>query len=91
MINFDPKIDEIRRKAIEKLLARRKALQAQADELAAMPASYGITGSVSVTNHSIDDLKKQITAIDLQIKELLVGEPAGISLSYPNYRWRGWL
>jgi len=91
MINFDPNIDNLRRKAIANLLARRKTLQAQADELAAMPASYGITGSVSVTNRSIEDIEKQITAIDLQIKSLLTGEPAGINLSYPNYRWRGWL
>ena len=91
MLNTDRQINDLRRKAIENLLKRRKALQATADELAAMPASYGITGSVSVTNQKIDDVKAQIGEIDLQIKQLLTGEPTGISLSYPNYRWRGWL
>lgn len=91
MLNTDSHIDIIRRKAIDRLLKKRKRLEETADELANMPASYGITGSVSVTNRSIADVKAEITAIDLQIKQILSGDPAGMSLTYPNYRWRGWL
>lgn len=91
MLNTDRNITDLRRKAIEALLKRRKALQAEADELLATPVSYGITGSVSVTNHKVDEIKAQISEIDLEIKQLVSGDPSGISLTYPNYRWRGWL
>lgn len=77
---------DIKKKAIEKLLIRRAKLQEALDDIATQPASYGITGSVSVTNRSADEIQKQITAIDLQIKRLLTNEPNGISLAYPVYR-----
>ncbi|MBO4513513.1 MAG: hypothetical protein J5746_12185 [Victivallales bacterium] len=87
-INTDSNIDPLRRRAIDRLLKKRQALNQAADELATMPASYGITGSVSVTNQKIADLKAEVSEIDLQIKRLLVGSPPGFSLSYPDYRWR---
>lgn len=77
---------DIKTKAIERLLARRAKLQEALDDVATQPASYSITGSVSVTNRSADDIQKQITAIDLQIKRLITNEPNGISLAYPVYR-----
>ena len=91
MLETDRHITELRRKAVEALLKKRKALQATADELAATPASYSIVGSVSVTSQKIDDIKAQISEIDLQIRQLVSNDPCGINLAYPNYRWRGWL
>lgn len=91
MLSTDPRILEIKKKALDKLLKKRSSLEEYAAELAKSPASYGITGSVSVTNQKVADVREEIATIDMQIKQLVAGEPAGISLSYPNYRWRGWL
>ena len=91
MLDTDNHITDLRKRAINNLLKKRKKLQETADELSNMPASYGITGSVSVTNQKVADVEAQIETIDLQIRQLVSGDPSGINLSYPNYRWRGWL
>lgn len=91
MLNTDSHIEILKKKAVSRLLEKRKRLEETATELATMPASYGITGSVSVTNRNIADIKAEIADIDMQIKQILSGEPTGLCLSYPNYRWRGWL
>ena len=86
MISTDPRLDDMRKRAIARLLARRKQLQQAADELATAPASYGITGSVNVTNQKTADLKQEIAEIDLQIKALLTGTSSSVNLTYPDYR-----
>lgn len=88
MISTDPTVYEIRKRAIANLIKRRKELEKVADSLMSSPASYGITGSVNVTNRDADSVRAEIAEIDLQIKQLLVGGGTGFSLSYPNYRWR---
>ena len=88
MISTDPTVYEIRKRAIANLIKRRKELEKVADSLMSSPASYGITGSVSVTNRDADSVRAEIAEIDLQIKQLLVGGGSGFSTSYPNYRWR---
>ena len=88
MISTDPTVYEIRKRAIAALLKRRKELEAVAASLMSSPASYGITGSVNVTNRDADSVRAEIAEIDLQIKQLLVGGGTGLSTSYPNYRWR---
>ena len=88
MISTDPTIYEARKRAIANLLKKRKELEAVAASLMASPSSYGITGSVNVTNRDADSVRAEIAEIDLQIKQLLVGGGTGFSLSYPNYRWR---
>ena len=88
MLATDPKISPIVKRAITRLLKKRSHLQEQADSLASSPASYSIVGSVSVTNQKVSDLKDEIAEIDLQIKQLLAGGASGMSLSYPDYRWR---
>lgn len=86
MINLDPSLDEIRSRAIARLIERRRALEASADSLAAEPAAYGITGSVNVTNRDVDKIRAEIAEINLEIKQLLIGGGSGFSTSYPNYR-----
>lgn len=87
-IENDPNISPMRRRAIEKLLERRKALRDQCDALASAPASYGITGSVNVTNRTLAELKAELAQVDAQIARLLGGNPNGLNLSYPDYAWR---
>lgn len=80
-------MDEIRKKAIKRLLERREALQAQYDELLSQPVSYGITGSVNATNRSLKELREEISVIDDRLSGLI--EPtkvAGMSVRWPNYR-----
>jgi len=86
MTSTDPTINGMRKRAISRLLERRKALQRTAEELASTPASYGITGSVNVTNRDPDQIRAEIAEIDQQLKTLLAGGNSGISLSYPDYR-----
>ena len=88
MLATDPKIKPIVKRAIERLLKKRSHLQEQVDALASTPASYSIVGSVSVTNQKVSDLKDELAEIDLQIKQMLTGGASGMSLSYPDYRWR---
>ena len=87
-IDTDPNISSMKRRAIEKLLERRKALREQCDSLAASPASYGITGSVNVSNRTLAELKAELAQVDSQIARLLGGNPNGMNVSYPDYAWR---
>lgn len=80
-------MEELRKKAIERLLKRREALQAAYDELIAQPASYGITGSVNAVNQKLSELRTEISVIDDRLSGLI--EPtkvAGMSVRWPNYR-----
>lgn len=80
-------MDELRKKAINRLMERRKALQEQYDALVSEPASYGITGSVNATNRGLDELRTEIVAIDAKINGLLSrSSVAGMSIKYPDYR-----
>lgn len=87
-------MDELRKKAINRLMERRKALQEQYDALVAEPASYGITGSVNATNRGLDEIRTEIVAIDAKINGLLSrSSVAGMSIKYPDYRYNplgGW-
>lgn len=81
-------MDEIRKKAIDHLLQRRKALQEQYDSMIAEPASYGITGSVSATNRGLKELRDEIATIDDKIANLIErGTVAGLHVKYPDYRY----
>ena len=80
-------MDELRKRAIQRLLKRREALQAQYDELVAEPASYGITGSVNATNRSLKELREEIAVIDDRLTGLIEAtKVAGMSVRWPNYR-----
>jgi hypothetical protein len=79
-------MEEIRKKAINHLMQRRRALQEQYDALINEPASYGITGSVNATNRGLDELRSEIVAIDAKINALLSRTSvAGMAIKYPDY------
>ena len=72
--------------AINRLMARKKALQEQYDKILAEPASYGITGSVNATNHGLEELRREIVAIDNKISALLQRtKVAGMTVRWPDY------
>ena len=80
-------MEELRKHAIDRLLKRREALQKAYDDLIAEPESYGITGAVNATNKRLEDLRKELAAIDSKLNGLLAGSGiAGMSIKYPNYR-----
>ena len=73
--------------AINRLLARKKALQEQYDRMVAEPASYGITGSVNATNRGLEELRRELTAVDAKISALLQRtKVAGMTVKWPDYR-----
>ena len=81
------RMNELRKRAIERLLKRREALQAEYDRLISEPLSYGITGSVKARNRSLEELRTEISVIDDRLSGLI--EPtkvAGMSVRWPNYR-----
>lgn len=79
-------MDNLREKAINNLMRRRKAIQEQYDSLIAEPASYGITGSVNATNRGLEELRKELVAIDAKINALLnKSSVAGMTIKYPDY------
>lgn len=80
-------MDAIRIKAINHLMERREALQEQYDQLIAEPVSYGITGSVNATNRGLEEIRKEIVAIDAKISALLSRtKVAGMTVKWPDYR-----
>lgn len=80
-------MEEIRKKALNRLLKRRKTIQDEYDRLVAEPESYGITGAVNATNRKLNDLRDEIVAIDDKISALLDNASvAGMSIKWPNYR-----
>lgn len=80
-------MDEIRKKAIDRLMKRRQKVQEEYDRLLSEPASYGITGSVSATNRGLKELRDEIVAIDDKIHALLSrNSVAGLNVKYPDYR-----
>ena len=79
-------MDEIKKKALEKLMQRKNALQKAYDELIAEPESFGITGAVNATNRKLDDLRREIAAIDDKINAVVKGSWAGMSVRWPDYR-----
>lgn len=77
---------DIRKKAIQRLVARREKLQAAYDAAMAEPASYSISGSVSATAQKLSDLRAELDAIDAQLTALLGGAgPGGLRRTYPTY------
>jgi len=80
-------MDELTKKALNRLMQRKQALQEQYDNLIAEPASYGITGSVSATNRTLKEIRDEIVAIDDKITSLLSSNSvAGMSVKWPDYR-----
>lgn len=79
-------MDEIKKKALEKLMQRKAALQKAYDELIAEPESFGITGAVNATNRKLEDIRKEIAAIDEKINAVVKGGWAGMSVKWPDYR-----
>lgn len=81
-------MEELKKRAITNLIARRNRLSNQYDQLLSEPESYGITGSVSATNRKLEDLRKEISAIDDKITTLCGGAAGlpGISIRIPDYR-----
>lgn len=81
-------MDEIRKKAIDRLMARREAIQREYDRLVAEPASYGITGSVNATNRGLKELREELAALDDKIASLISARgPAGMTVKWPDYRY----
>lgn len=81
-------MQELRKKAIDRLLKRRQAIQDEYDHLVAEPASYGITGSVSATNRSLKELRDELVAIDEKLNSLISGGGIpGMSVKWPDYRY----
>jgi len=81
-------MNELVKKALDRLLKRRQMLQQQYDQLVAEPASYGITGSVSATNRSLKEIRDEIACIDDKIANFLeTGTVAGLHVKYPDYRY----
>lgn len=81
-------MQELRKKAIDRLLQRRQAIQEEYDHLLAEPASYGITGSVSATNRSLKELREELVAIDEKLNALVAGGGIpGMSVKWPDYRY----
>ena len=77
---------DIRKKAIQRLVARREKLQAAYDAAMAEPASYSISGSVSATAQKLSDLRAELDAIDAQLTALLGATgPGGMRRTYPTY------
>lgn len=77
----------IRIAAINRLLARKKALQEQYDRMVAEPAAYGITGSVNATNRRLDELRSEIVSIDSRLEALIQRTKiAGMTVKWPDYR-----
>lgn len=81
-------MDEVRKKAINALMARRNALSRQYDEILSQPESYSIVGSVSATNHKLEEIRKEISALDDKIETLCGarGGLGGVSIRIPDYR-----
>ena len=82
-----PNTDNIRTRAIRKLIERRKALQDAYDALVAEPQSFGISGSVNATNQRLSDLRVEIAAIDSQIAGCMQGASGFMTIIRPDYRW----
>ena len=82
-------MNELRKKALNRMLARRKELQAEYDRLISEPLSYGVTGSVKARNRSLEELRAEISVLDDRIKSLLarIGGLAGMDICVPSYRW----
>lgn len=82
-------MQELKKKAIDRLLQRRQAIQEEYDHLLAEPASYGITGSVSATNRNLKELREELVAIDEKLNALVAGGGAipGMSVKWPDYRY----
>lgn len=82
-------LEHLRRTALERLLARRRKLADAYDALISDPASFGVTGAVSVTNRKLDELRAEMDALDRRIATIAGG--GGITRCYPDYRWgRDW-
>ena len=80
-------MDELRKKAIDRLMKRRQMLQEEYDHLVSEPASYGITGSVNATNRGLKEIRDEISVIDDKISSLIEsGNVAGMHVKYPDYR-----
>lgn len=72
--------------AINRLMARKKELQEQYEHILAEPASYGITGSVNATNHGLEEIRKEIVAIDNKLAALIQRtKVAGMTVRWPDY------
>lgn len=81
-------MQEIRKKAIDRLMKRREDLQREYDRLVAEPSSYGITGSVNATNRSLREIREELVALDDKIASLISTRgPAGMSVKWPDYRY----
>ena len=80
---------QTRQQYIKELRERRAALLAQYDAITKEPASYSVSGSVSATNRSLEDLRKEIAAIEGQLASALgMAEPGGIVRRWPDYSRR---
>ena len=71
--------------ALQKLLARRAELAERIHAASLEPASFTIQGSVAATNRSLEELRKELGALDTQIEQLLTGISSSIRRLYPNY------
>lgn len=81
-------MNAIVRKAIDRLLKRRKEIQEEYDRIVSEPESFGITGSVNATNRSPKELRDELVAIDDKLNALLTrNSVAGLCPKWPDYRY----
>ena len=72
---------------LEELKKRRAELLARYDALIKEPASYSVSGSVSATNQKLEELRKEIAAVEAQIASAMgLALPGGIVRRWPDYR-----
>ena len=75
----------IKQKALDTLLARRKAMQEAYTRALEEPASYSINGSVSATNRSLEDIRQELAFIEREIAALCGVRQSGLRRQLPNY------
>lgn len=76
---------DIVKQALKNLLVRRAELAKRIHAASLEPASFTIQGSVAATNRSLEELRRELGAIDAQIEQLLTGSSSSIRRLYPNY------
>jgi len=76
---------DFRKRAIERIMARREELQRTYDAVMREPASYGISGSVNATNQRLADLRTEMASCDRQLRAVL-GGGFPLTISLPDYK-----
>jgi hypothetical protein len=70
---------------LKRLLNRRKSLQKVLDDLLEKPASYNLSGSVSVTSQSPEKVREELARLDSAIAALANDGNGTLTRVYPDY------